>query len=159
MFRFSLILLLTPLCARAQQTPPRFFASTRPVVDTPAVPEHMPGKVDVRADAKVERLMERFAAVKHPQAGYRVQVYLGERKAAEEAKRAFLQSSPDTPAYLSWLAPNWRLRIGDCRTRLEAERLLRDLRSTYPGCYIVPDQIEMASATKARTPSSHLPAR
>ena len=76
-----------------------------------------------------------------------------------EAKRAFLQSSPDTPAYLSWLAPNWRLRIGDCRTRLEAERLLRDLRSAYPGCYIVPDQIEMASAAKARTPSSPLPAR
>lgn len=157
--RFPLILVLAPLFGWAQQNPPVFFESYKSATDSPFVQQPLPGKVDVKADEKVEQLMERFAALKHPKAGYRVQVFLGDRKTAEDSKRAFLLSNPETPAYLSWLAPNWRLRIGDCRTRLEAERLLRDLRATYPGCYIVPDQIEMAPATTARTPFSPPPAR
>jgi hypothetical protein len=72
-----------------------------------------------------------------------VQVFLGDRRTAEETKRTFLQKYPDTPAYLSWLAPNFRLRVGDLRTRLEAERLLRDMKVIYPGSYIVTDDIEM----------------
>ena len=115
--------------------------------------------MDVTVDEKVQHLMERFTALKHPRSGYRVQVFLGDRKTAEESKRAFLLSNPEMPAYLSWLAPNWRLRIGDCPTRLEAERLLRNLRATYPGCYLVPDQIEMATVVTGRTPSSPAPTR
>jgi hypothetical protein len=33
--------------------------------------------------------------------------------------------------------------VGDLRTRLEAERLLRDMKVIYPGSYIVTDDIEM----------------
>jgi hypothetical protein len=72
-----------------------------------------------------------------------VQIFLGDRATAESTKRAFLQKHPDIPAYLSWLAPNFRLRVGDLRTRLEAEHLLRDMKVLYPGSYIVPDEIEM----------------
>ena len=61
-----------------------------------------------------------------------------------ETKRSFLQKNPEIPAYLSWLAPNFRLRVGDLRTRLEAEKLLHEMRLTYPGSYIVPDEIESA---------------
>lgn len=159
MTRYALFLVLAPLCLKAQQPPPVYFQSNTTLTDTPAVLETVPGKVDVKFDEKVQHLMERFTALKHPRSGYRVQVFLGDRKMAEESKRAFLLSNPDMPAYLSWLAPNWRLRIGDCPTRLEAERLQRDLRANYPGCYIVPDQIEMATAVTGRTPSLPAPTR
>ncbi len=62
---------------------------------------------------------------------------------AEEKKRSFLQKNPEIPAYLSWLAPNFRLRVGDVRTRLEAEHLLGQVKAAYPGSYIVPDEIGM----------------
>ncbi len=87
--------------------------------------------------------MKDYTEHKHVLKGYRVQIFLGDRKTAEETKRSFLQRNPDTPAYLSWLAPNFRLRVGDLHTRLEAEKLLRDMRVDYPGSYIVPDDIEM----------------
>ncbi len=137
-----------PISAMAQsESGPGYFRPYQEgatAVDTPVTAHQgIEGMVVVKADPKVERLMEQFAAQKHPQPGYRVQVFLGDRKTAEETKRLFLQKNPDTPAYLSWLAPNWRLRVGDLRTRLEAERLLRDLRAAYPGSYIVPDEIEM----------------
>lgn len=113
-------------------------------VDTPpSLNPTRTGKVEVHADPKVEALMHSYTEHKHAQKGFRVQIVLGDRKTAEDTKRAFLQKNPDVPAYMSWLAPNWRLRVGDFRTRLEAERLLRDLKLIYPGSYIVPDEIEM----------------
>lgn len=146
--------LLLPLCllpvllvAQDDTTRVHFFeaysaGSSAFVTDTPATVV-LPGEVNIHAEPRVERLMERYAEERLARKGFRVQIFLGERKTAEETKRSFLQKNPDSPAYLSWLAPNWRLRVGDCRTRLEAERLLRDLRTAYPGSYIVPDEIEM----------------
>lgn len=120
-----------------------YTGGTTTQVDTPTTSNRGPGTVKVVADPKVEDLMRKYSAHKHLQHGYRVQIFLGDHRTAEETKRAFLQKNPETPVYLSWLAPNFRLRAGDLRTRLEAERLLRDLRVVYPGSYIVPDDIEM----------------
>ncbi|MBK7384615.1 MAG: SPOR domain-containing protein [Flavobacteriales bacterium] len=121
-----------------------YHGTVEPVaVDTPPTIGPHPGNVEIHADPKVEQLMRRYTEHKHPRKGYRVQIFLGDRRTAEDTKRAFLLKNPDSPAYLSWFAPNWRLRIGDLRTRLEAERMLHELRAIHPGCYIVPDEIEM----------------
>ncbi|MCB0764525.1 MAG: SPOR domain-containing protein [Flavobacteriales bacterium] len=155
MHRSALILLiwLPGAVLFAQQGEPlRVFEPYRPVlmaVDTPFVDTlraelpRRPGHVEYRASPAIDRLMADYSERKLPMQGYRVQIFLGERKAAEETKRAFLQKSPEVPAYLSWLAPNFRLRVGDLRTRLEAEKLLHELRPAFPGSYIVPDEIEM----------------
>ena len=115
-----------------------------PVTDT-AVTDQLRagGDVNLIVDPRIERLMELHAEHEHKQQGYRVQIFLGERKPAEDMKRTFLQKYPDVPAYISWLAPNFRLRVGDLRTRLEAESLLHQLKPEFPGSYIVPDEIGM----------------
>lgn len=124
---------------QAQDAPPvRVF---EPHAPAPATPQG-PGSVTYHVDPAVQRTMDRFVEVKHELKGYRVQIFLGDRRTAEDTKRSFLLKYPDTPAYLSWLAPNFRLRVGDLRTRLEAEHLLHELKALYPGSYIVPDAIE-----------------
>ncbi|HQX30184.1 MAG TPA: SPOR domain-containing protein [Flavobacteriales bacterium] len=115
-----------------------------PSIDTVhAVLPMRPGKVSYLTSPAIEKLMVDYADRKHPLRGYRVQIFLGERAAAENMKRGFLQKHPETPAYLSWLAPNFKLRVGDYRTRLEAEKMLHELRTAYPGCFVVPDEVEM----------------
>lgn len=114
--------------------------------DTPAIDTAhaaKPGEVTIHMDEKITRLMEDFADRKHPIKGYRVQIYLGERSEAEEVRRAFLIKHVDLPAYLSYLAPNFRVRVGDLRSRLEAEKLRQEIIGEFPGSYIVPDEIEM----------------
>ncbi len=144
---FSLAAAVIASFCWAQEAPPvRTFERhvvVPALVDTPTIAPHGPGDVVLRVAPGIEKTMEQFAEVKHIRKGYRVQVFLGDRKTAEDTKRTFLQKYPDTPAYLSWLAPNFRLRVGDLRTRLEAEHLLRELKVIYPGSYIVPDEIEM----------------
>lgn len=112
-------------------------------VDSPSTAGNAEGAVTIHTDPRVERLMKDYTEHKHVLKGYRVQIFLGDRKTAEDTKHTFLQRNPETPAYLSWLAPNFRLRVGDLHTRLEAEKLLHDMRVDYPGSYIVPDDIEM----------------
>ncbi|MCB0768158.1 MAG: SPOR domain-containing protein [Flavobacteriales bacterium] len=101
------------------------------------------GDVQLTFGPGVERLLAAYGEHKHRTDGYRVQIFLGDRTTAETTKRTFLQKNPEVPVYLSWLAPNFRLRVGDCRTRLEAEHLLHEVKTTFPGSYIVPDEIEM----------------
>lgn len=101
-----------------------------------------PGTVVITESDRIRALMADYAARKHPLAGYRVQIFLGDRSKAEETRRTFLVQHPDIPAYLSYLAPNFRVRVGDLRDRVEAENLRGELRGEFPGLYVVPDQIE-----------------
>jgi hypothetical protein len=115
----------------------------KPVADTPVVATG-PGEVIVHADERITRLMDDFGRRKHTLKGYRVQIFLGsDRQAGQQVRREFLLKHVDIPAYEDYLAPNFRVRVGDLRTRMEAARLLRDLRTEYPGAYVVPDEIEM----------------
>ncbi|QQR87639.1 MAG: SPOR domain-containing protein [Flavobacteriales bacterium] len=109
--------------------------------DTPVVAV---GDVTIEQDERIAKLMGQYAAHKHPLKGFRVQIFLGsDRDKAREMRRSFLVKHPDVGGYESYLAPNFRIRVGDLRTRLEAEKLRDVLKAEYPGCYIVPDEIEL----------------
>lgn len=69
--------------------------------------------------------------------GYRVQIYSDNnaRTAKNEARakeRAIAGSYPDLATYVIYDSPYWRLRVGDCRTRAEAEELATELKKAFP---------------------------
>lgn len=119
------------------------------VIDTPTTDTIVPrindrGHVTLVADPRIERFMEEYSKVKHPLIGYRVQIFLGtDRNEANRIRMAFLQKYPDVPAYLGYLAPNFRVRVGDLRDKVSAEKLRQELKTEHPGCYVVQDDIEM----------------
>lgn len=140
---FSLMLAVP---AAAQDDHQFFQPSTTQVDSSVAVPSGpdsvVPGTVVVHESGSIKALMDEYASKRQPMAGYRVQIYLGDRSTAETVRRSFLQQHPETPAYLSYLAPNFRVRVGDLRDRVSAEFLRESLKSEFPGLYIVPDEIE-----------------
>jgi hypothetical protein len=77
--------------------------------------------------------------------GYRVQIffdsgtYSGDR--AREVKQEFEEENETIPAYLTWKAPNYRVRVGDFRSRLEAEKFLSKISKDYPNAWIIKDEI------------------
>lgn len=129
----------------AEQTPTVLPARTPPKAwqpDTVAQDTVKPGKVTVLESDKIKAQMANYAAHTRPLEGFRVQIFNGDRNTAESMRRGFLGSHPDIPAYLSYLAPNFRVRVGDMRDRVAAEKMREDLREEYPGLYVVPEQIE-----------------
>lgn len=75
--------------------------------------------------------------------GYRVQIFFGSRDDAREMRTKFIQNNPEVGAYISYLAPNFRLRVGDFRDRLECEAFKKEIARNYPGSYLVKDKIEL----------------
>lgn len=69
--------------------------------------------------------------------GYRVQIYSDNnaRTAKNEARakeRAIAGAFPDVATYVIYDSPYWRLRVGDCRSRAEAEELAAEIKKAFP---------------------------
>jgi hypothetical protein len=76
------------------------------------------------------------------QMGYRVQIYYGsDRKETFNEQQRFKTAYPKLNAYVTYKEPNYYLRIGDFRTRLEAQRMLNELRPTFATLFIFREKI------------------
>ncbi|PIF05485.1 MAG: hypothetical protein CSA36_06600 [Draconibacterium sp.] len=86
--------------------------------------------------------------------GYRVEIYFGSnadaKKNAEKEKLDFLSGYPYIPVYLTYDAPNFRVRVGDFRTKSEALKLYNEIKDSYTVAFIVADKIELPSLNVMR---------
>jgi len=74
--------------------------------------------------------------------GYRVQIYSGSnRTAAFNAQSKFNQMYPEMRTYISYREPNFKIKAGDFRSRLEAERMKEQLRPWFSAMFIIPEKI------------------
>lgn len=69
--------------------------------------------------------------------GYRVQVFSdsNSRTAQNEANRkadAIAERFPDYKPYIIYDSPHWRLRVGNFRTKEEAENAAQELKDAFP---------------------------
>lgn len=96
-----------------------------------------------KLDMVVNKLKE-INGKKQTMPGYRIQVYFGtQRSRANEIRALYNTHYPDIPANVSYNQPNFKVRAGDFRTRLEAQKHLRDVELNFPGAFVVPDEIRL----------------
>ncbi|MAE08418.1 MAG: hypothetical protein CL661_06620 [Bacteroidetes bacterium] len=99
---------------------------------------------DARIDSLVNLHIEH--SKKYPVfQGYRIQILKASGNDAlattEEAKTKFINKYSDANVYLTFDEPYYRVRVGDFRTRLEAEKFLRKISRKYPGAWVIQDYI------------------
>ncbi|AMS28052.1 hypothetical protein AEM51_03430 [Bacteroidetes bacterium UKL13-3] len=100
-------------------------------------------QTDSRLDSLVEKNIETNKSANGIQ-GYRVQIFFGsERKQAQDAKTKLLQLMPDEEVYLIYQQPYFKVRVGDYRTKMEAEAVYRKLLHEFDKLFIVPDKINL----------------
>jgi hypothetical protein len=103
--------------------------------------------IRIISDPKVIRLTDVYKQVNaesQKMPGYRVQLFYGsDRKRANEVKSEFLRRYPEVAAYLVYQQPNYKVRVGDFRTRLEAYELYRKLLPDFSSSFIVTDDIKL----------------
>ncbi len=102
----------------------------------------------VFSDARIDSLVKLH--IEHNQKypvfqGYRIQIIKASGNDAltltEEAKDKFMNRYTNTPVYLTFDEPYYRVRVGDFRTRLEAEKFLKEISRRYPGAWVIQDYV------------------
>jgi hypothetical protein len=117
------------------------FAQT----DTNSVVVHKDPRIDllVKKQIQVNELTTRDAR-RYVQ-GYRILVVsTNDRNKATNAKTKIYTEFPELKAYLMYQSPNMKLKVGDFKSREEAEPYLSAIQRFFPeGVYIIRDVIEV----------------
>jgi len=106
--------------------------------------------VQIIRDDRVDLLVSKHIQINQNRKGidgFRIQIFFdsgnNSKTNAEAIYTGFTTRYPDIPAYLSFKAPNYKVRVGDFRTRLDAQRLLNDIIGEYPGAWIIEDLVNI----------------
>ena len=106
------------------------------------------GSLNVSQDDRIESLISKQRAlykIDSSFSGYRIHIFMeiGNEalKHAEDVKEQFERAFPDIPIYLTYAEPYFRLRAGDFRNRVEAEKCLRRIKPKYKEAFVTADMI------------------
>lgn len=106
------------------------------------------GHVQLIQDARVDTLMKKYIMANKfdPEIkGFRIEIFFDSgnqsKNTAIEAKSEFVNRFPEVPSYLTFQPPNYIVRVGDFRTKMEADKFLKEIETTYPSAFIVADKI------------------
>lgn len=105
--------------------------------------------LDVSRDPRLDKMLKWHIEKNEKREGidgFRVEIFFSSRlDAKEEAlaiKTDFLSEYPNQAVHIKFVAPNFRVRVGDFRTKNEAWRLYKQIQRDYPAAFIVPDVID-----------------
>jgi hypothetical protein len=107
------------------------------------------GEVLIVMDSSIDEVIAQYIQFNNSSQGvegFRVQIYNDSgnnaRSRSMEVKEAFESAFPNIPAHVQYQQPNFKVRVGDCRTKLEARRIQKEISNKYPDAFIVKDWIK-----------------
>ena len=108
------------------------------------------GTVTIDQDNRVEQLVNKHIQINQNRKGiegFRIQIFFdsgtNSKIRAQSVYEAFKSNYPDTEAYLTFKAPNYKVRVGDFRTKLDAQRFLNTIVQDYPNAWVIEDIISL----------------
>ena len=106
------------------------------------------GSLHVDQDSRIESLIAKQRSlykIDSSYNGYRIHIFMeiGNEALdhAKAVKAQFERAFPDIPIYLTYVEPHFRLRAGDFRNRVEAEKCLRQIKPRFKEAFVTQDKI------------------
>lgn len=121
------------------------FACLSPVVSLAQLNLQKKGSLTVVMEPDVEWLLETYKGMnssKKELTGYRVQIFNGKRQQMMKLRSEFVDVFPNVPVYNLYESPEYKLQVGDFRTRLEAENFLRQVNAEFGSGFVVKTMIK-----------------
>lgn len=101
------------------------------------------GKVEITGDVQVSELVKKhieFNERVRTVPGYRVQIAAlsgaNSRDQAFELKRRFKEEYPEVEVYIVFTEPNFRIKVGDFTSKLEAFVFMQRIKDSFPGTIV-----------------------
>ncbi|MEI6554152.1 MAG: SPOR domain-containing protein [Paludibacter sp.] len=110
--------------------------------------------VQIHQDKRIESLLvnKKVAAQALIATGFRIQVFSSNiqktaKNNAFEIEKQIQNLYPELPVYVNYTSPFWKVRVGDFRTKADAQMNRNKLIESFPNLkseiYVVPDQINV----------------
>ena len=98
--------------------------------------------IEIIQDSRINKLDKEYVNT-YKLKGYRVQIFSGDKKQpARQARLKFTKLYRKTKAYERYEQPNFKVRVGDFKTKIEALKFKNKLVDHFPNAFIVEDEIE-----------------
>jgi hypothetical protein len=109
------------------------------------------GWVQIEGDVQIDRFLRAMISANkqgYTFAGYRIQILsaAASRHHVDSLQRhvsRFEEQFPGTRVYLRYVDPDFKIRVGNFKSRIEAMPLLKQIRRKYPTSYIVKETIRL----------------
>lgn len=107
------------------------------------------GNITIHKDGRLDALVKKQGEVIPPAInpeidGYRVQLYFdSDRKVINDARSKFIAQFPKVDTYVEYNAPNFVLKVGDFRTKLEAEKIKAEVEVDFPTSFVIKEKINL----------------
>lgn len=105
--------------------------------------------LNVTQDSRIDKMLSWHVEnnkIKNKIDGYRVEIFfssdLDAKVEALNIKEEFLEIYPNYKVHVKYISPNFRVRVGDFRTKNEALKLYKEIKDTYRVAFIVSDAID-----------------
>lgn len=103
------------------------------------------GTLVINADKKIDEYLQQRKTERQTDSltkGYRIQIVITDKRTdAKDAKEKFTNKYPNCPAYLIFDSPHFKVRVGDFKTRIDAQALLFKLTEDFPTLFLIEDKI------------------
>lgn len=104
------------------------------------------GKVRIETSARIDEMLaqkKEFNKSLESYDGYKIQIYYGSEKECYEVKEEFSSLFPDINTSIIFSTPQWKLQVGNYRTRLEADHAMVNIKKEYPAAIVLATEIEI----------------
>lgn len=101
------------------------------------------GKINIDKDPRLDKLLEAKKQLNKEEISnstLRIQIFTGagsELNQARQAQSKFQNLFNNVPTEMVYEAPNYKIRVGNFRNRLEADRFLVEVKKEFPSAFIV----------------------
>ena len=112
-----------------------------------AVAKAQKGNVVIVENPQVSTLVEKHKYLNDKQkiVGWRVQIFFdsgnNSKSRAFTKKGEFMTKYPDMPVYLMFQSPYYKVRVGDFRSRIDAEGFKQKIVGEFTDAFVVKDEI------------------
>ena len=151
----TLVFALAALSLGAQQTPDSLWVSADSMAFTRRIFSVMPDNVTVQQPSQVSQALQVQTARNAGKMfyGFRIRIYYDHRQTSRgesaSCENRFRSLFPSYPCYRTYSNPNFKVTVGDFRTRTEAEKALRVIREYFADAAIVKESFRYPSLDDA----------
>lgn len=104
------------------------------------------GNVRIESSARLDEMVEQKKAYNKSvdtNQGFKIQIYYGSEKGCYEVKEEFSLLFPDIDSNIIFSTPQWKLQVGNYRTRLEADNAIVRIKKEYPAAIVLATTIKL----------------